>query len=236
MKDLYGAIVGLHIIGSSVGLLSLAGPLIAAKGSRAHRNAGWVFCTGMAVSVVTGVLIAGSWITIPALVKTIPAEHYEALVSQLRTFGWFFGLLSALAAYALIAGIGAIRNRDGRAPAWAAAERASAATVTLLSAVVAGLGGWQGEPLLIGFGLLGLYNGVTGLRPKKARPWITSHLDAMLGCATVATTAFTVQLFPRLGLGNRFNLVAWLAPLALGHVAAWWWTRRVTAQHTETAR
>ncbi len=233
MKELYGAVVALHIAGSAVGLLSLAGPLVTKKGARAHRIAGWVFSVGMAISVVTGVAIAASWITIPALVKTIPAEHHDAAVAQLRMFGWFFGLLSALAGYALTAGIGAIRNRGGRRPAWAATERAFAAVVTLLSAVVTGLGGWEGQPLLIGFGVLGFYNGIQGLRPKAERPWIVSHIDAMLGCATVATTAFTVQLFPRLGLGNRFNLIAWLAPLAIGQLTVWWWTRRATAQHTQ---
>lgn len=236
MKEIYGALVGVHIFGSAVGLLSLVAPLVTKKGGRGHRIGGWIFGGGMAVSVVTGVLVAASWIAIPSLVKSIPAEQHDALVAQLRMYGWFFGLLSALAGHALIAGIGAIRNRDGHAPTWAAAERAGAATVTVLGVLVSGLGGWNGQPLLIAFGLLSIYGGVSALRPKTEKPWVVSHLDAMLGCATVATTAFTVQLFPRLGLGTRFDLIAWLAPLAVGQLATWWWTRRLTAQHTRRAQ
>src|SRR5690606_30320687 len=71
-----------------------------------------------------------------------------------------------------------------------------------LAAVLLAVGLDQGQPLLIAFGGLGIVSSVSDLRfyrrsEHERGAWLLRHLQAMLGGATAATTAFAVQVVGR---------------------------------------
>src|SRR5712691_2225081 len=53
-------ILYLHIAGGSAALLSMFIPLVAPKGGRTHRRAGWVFVSGMAIVSVTALALSAA--------------------------------------------------------------------------------------------------------------------------------------------------------------------------------
>lgn len=59
----YGALVGVHITAGALSLLSMVGALLARKGSRSHRQVGWVFAAALArtAPVVLGMLASSVW-------------------------------------------------------------------------------------------------------------------------------------------------------------------------------
>ncbi|MEM6992731.1 MAG: hypothetical protein AAF721_19610 [Myxococcota bacterium] len=209
-----------------MGLAALAVPLAARKGGRLHRRAGWLFSGALALSLVTALMIAAAWIAIPLVVKPDAARYVEAL----RQFGAFFGLLGLAGSHALVSGIGAIGRRSAAAPWLRGLERKLTWMLLIASPVVAWLGLTGGSVLLAAFGILFTVDTVSGLRrprPPIGRTVIVAHVDSMLGAATVATTAFTVQIVSRIDAAQQFSLMVWMVPVALGFGATAWWKRRL---------
>ena len=96
--------------------------------------------------------------------------------------------------------------------------------VASLAALIVGLPTMH--PYLLVAGGLGLTNAVRAARPKQ-QPWLRTHVEAMLGGCTAATTAFTVQTVTRLSPESLAAGLAWTGPVALGMFATAVWTRRL---------
>lgn len=239
METLYGANVLVHAVAGGVGLVTMLVPLLATKGGRLHRRAGWVFTLAMGVVAVTGIAIALAWLLAPLEVKpparALDPEVQARYVAALRRAGVFFGFIAVFVGSAAWQGVVAIRQRRG-AIAWGnPIDMAFAWATTGLAAVLLAVGVAEGEPLFMAFGVLGLVGGISDLRfYRRAKPergaWLLRHLQAMLGGATAATTAFTVQvvggMLDERGFGE-WMLVAWGLPSVLGTVMSVWWSRRM---------
>lgn len=208
------------------------GALVVRKGSVSHQRWGWVFALAMATTSATGLAVALSWIVIPGLVKPLPVDAAAAAqaVKQLRAAGFFFLVLSLVAAQAIAFGLLASRNRNadlskhplGRILSFAL----GVASLAALSVCAA-----QFDPFLAVGGGLGLVNAVRSLRSSaSATPWLQTHIQAMLGGCTVATTAFTVQLSSRITTESVAMTLAWTVPVALGMLASSVWTRKLRAR------
>lgn len=240
MPSLYEIDVMLHASAGGVALVTMALPLVARKGGRLHRVAGWVFVVALAIVAVTGVGISLAWLLDPLGTKLAGHAHAPAEAAQaaagLRQAGLFFGFLALLVGVAVWNGVVAIRRRRGTLAWGHRVDRACAWALTgggalLLLAGVA----WR-APIFAAFGGLGVVGGVADLRFYRvgradAQVWLRRHLQAMLGGATAATTAFAVQVVGRM-LGETFGawmLAVWLLPVALGSGLSVWWTRRVEA-------
>ncbi len=228
MTALYQAIVFVHVVAGGIGLLSLAIPLIARKGGPLHRRAGWLFAIAIGVATLSSLIIAASWICIPAVVKPKAVGQ----VAALRTFGAFFGLLGLAGANALISGIAAIGRRRASITWLRPLATRTTWALAIASPAVVWLGFASGSILLIAFGALFTVGAIADLRRPALsghRTVLVAHVEAMLGAGTVATTAFTVQFASRLGAASQFALVSWMAPVALGMLATVVWRRRVAA-------
>lgn len=239
MQSWYEANVLLHATAGGVGLVTMLVPLLARKGGRLHRRAGWVFAVAMAIVAVTGIGIAAAWLLDPLGAKpparALDAEAAARYAEVLRRAGVFFGFIAVLVGSSAWSGVVATRQRRG-AIAWGnPIDLGLAWTVTGLGAVLVAVGVAWGQPLFIAFGGLGLVSGVSDLRffrRAKQEPgaWLRRHLQAMLGGATAATTAFTVQVVGRMlddaGFGE-WMLAAWLVPVTAGTGLSVWWSRRV---------
>lgn len=229
-----------HVTSGGVGLVSMLAPLFAKKGGRLHRRAGWVFTIAMAVVAITGLVIALGWLVAPLQLnppsRVLDPETAARYASEVRKAGLFFGFLAVFVGSAAWQGVVATRQRRGTI-AWGNPIDLGFAWVTLgLAVVLLVVGLWQGSPLLLGFGVLGAVGGSSDLRFYRRREhergaWLIRHLQAMLGGATAATTAFTVQAVGRMlessGVAAGWMLVAWGVPVVLGTLANLWWTRRM---------
>lgn len=244
MQSWYEANVLLHSIAGGVGLVTMLVPLLARKGGRLHRRAGWVFTVAMGIVALTGLAIAIAWLVDPLGAKppapTLDLEAQARHAAALRRGAVFFGFIAVLVGSAAWNGVVATRQRRGTIAWGNPIDRGFAWAVTALGGVLLALGVAQGQPLFIGFGGLGLVSGASNLRfLGRARElqgqWLQRHLQAMLGGATAATTAFTVQVVGRMiddgGLGKwvlgELMLVAWMVPVGLGTGLSVWWSRRV---------
>lgn len=191
----------------------------------------------MAVAAVTGVLVSLSWLTMPAAVKDLPdTERGRALVGQLRLLGLFFLLLSLFAAHALASGIHCIRARHVPSPRLHRLVRGLSYVVPVMGTVVLVAGVLSGSILLLAFGGLGMASIASVLRDRKRPPaknaWLLGHVDAMLGAATVASTAFAVQMAGRFADAS-FALWAWAVPVGLGMTATHLWKRSILGGRRE---
>lgn len=239
MEIAYQGVLRAHIAAGAVGLLSMLVPLLAAKGSRLHRRAGWVFVAAMAAVSLTGLLIALGWLLAPLQVRppsrAVSPEAIERYASMLRSTGVFFAFIAVFVASACWQGIVATRQRRGTIRWGNPVDRTFAWLSIGLGAAVGMVGLSKLDPIFIGFGALGVYGGLTDLRFYRRAEfgpgtWVLRHLQAMIGGATAAVTAFTVQ-----GLGRTLErsghgewlLVAWTVPVVLGMLASHLWTRRM---------
>jgi len=239
MQSWYEANVMLHAAAGGVGLVTMLVPLLARKGGRLHRRAGWVFTIAMGIVAVTGIGIAAAWLGDPLGAKppeeALGPDARDRYAEGLRRAGVFFGFLAVLVGSAAWNGVVATRQRHGRIAWGNPIDLGFAWTLVGLGAalLVGGLS-WR-QPVFAAFGVLGLVTGVSDLRffrSKKSEPgaWLRRHLQAMLGGATAATTAFTVQVVGRMlddaGFGH-WMVAAWLLPVAAGTGLSVWWSRRV---------
>ena len=234
VKAVYDVLVIAHVLTGAVGLLSLALPLLARKGSRRHRLTGWGFAIAMAISMSTALLISASWIAIPLVVKPqSPGVDPHEASETLRAFGMLFGVLALLGGHALAAGLGAIGARRRRWPWLLPLARVQGLGLLVAGPLLLLIGISRGSVLLMAIGGLGIVSGIASRRmPLLASAYtsrqtvLIAHVEAMLGVATVATTAFFVQMGGSLGLG-AFSLWVWAVPVSLGHFATVLWRRRV---------
>lgn len=245
LETLYAINLPVHIAAGATALLSVFAPLATRKGGTWHRRLGWVFVGAMALVVVTGAFIAATWAFAPLTVRppsgTLEPEELAHYIARVRTYALFFGFLGVFVASSVWNGIVSLRRARG-APSWVRTVDLGVAWVSLvLSAALLYVGGTRFEPLLFGFAVLGVVSSVSDLRFfRRAHPprveWIVRHLQAMLGGATAAVTAFVVQAVGRMLVESGFGglmLVAWAVPVVLGTWVSHRWTRRVRG---DTAR
>lgn len=236
MQLAYDINLGVHAVSGLVALAVLAVPLISKKGGRVHRRAGWVFTAAMAGVALTGLGLALSWILVPLAVKPLEAgasaEQIASATRSYRAFGLFFATLAVMAGTAVWHGISATRIKRPRPGSWTRPfdHAAWIANVGLGLALLA-LGVQLEMGLFALFGGLALFNGVSDGRfvirpPDQAGAWLIRHLQAMLGGATVAVTAFAVLVLRRyVSAEGSLSVIVWLIPAALGTVGTLVWTR-----------
>lgn len=225
----YDGLVFTHASTGAVGLLTMLVALIAAKGTRAHRRIGGVFAVAMALTSVTGLLVALSWIVVPSAVRSLPTDPTLAAyaVMRLHNAGLFFAVLSLVTGHAVLFGVLASRERDRDPTTHPLARVVSVALAITALFALAGLR--HGFDAFLAFGgTLGLVNAIRSLRPERTRtPWLRIHVQAMLGACTAATTAFVVQTSAHVSSNTWVGALAWTVPVALGVFGSAMWTRRL---------
>ena len=207
-------LLAIHIAAGSIALTSMIIPLIAAKGGRTHRRAGWVFVASMAVVSVTALVLSSARL----LFDPRP---------QAKEFGYFLLVVALLTGSAVSGGVRVLRfrNRTAARPHWWDTGLPAA-----LAVASAGLGAYalaEGRALFVAFSALGLLNAAGSLRywlrpPSSPMHWWFEHMNGMLTGCIAATTAFMVVGGGRMGI---LPLVAWLGPAAIGGPAIALWTR-----------
>ncbi|EDM77477.1 hypothetical protein PPSIR1_24874 [Plesiocystis pacifica SIR-1] len=237
IKLAYDINLAVHAIAGLTAVLVLAVPLIAKKGGRVHARAGWVFTVAMAVVAVTGALLALAWATIPLTVKPPEgprsAEQIAAMTQSYRRFSLFFATVGVMSGAAVWHGVAAVRNKSGgRRGGWRGVGDHLAYALTLGFGLALTLLGLKlGMALFIAFGALAFSGGLGDARAiwrssTENKAWIIRHLQAMLGGATAALTAFSAfTLRSYASSEHAFDIAFWLLPVVAGVVASVGWTR-----------
>ncbi|HEY4179130.1 MAG TPA: hypothetical protein VGM90_19940 [Kofleriaceae bacterium] len=206
-----------HIVAGVVALLAMIIPLVARKGGRLHRRAGWVFVVAMSGVSVTAFVLAILRFTMA------DARHPNA-----HAFGFFLFYVATLTAAGVSSGIRALRFKTRTAPhrnAWDLGI--SGANVAMALATLA-YGVIDHRTLFIAFSLVGLTSGIGQLRywlraPTSRHHWWFAHMSGMLGSCIAALTALVVVNAARFGT-RTFATAIWIAVPAIGVPAIFAWT------------
>lgn len=207
-------VLAIHIGAGSIALASMLIPLVAQKGGRAHRRAGWVFVSAMGVVSVTALLLSAG--------RLLFDPRPEA-----RDFALFLLVIALLTGSAVSAGVRVLRFKDrstARRHWW------DTGLPALLGAASAGLGIYglaHGQVLFVSFGGIGLLSAAGSLRywlrpPASRMHWWFEHMSGMLTGCIAAITAFLVIGGSSIGI---WPLAAWLGPSLIGVPAITIWTR-----------
>lgn len=235
MPTPYASLIIVHAIAGLTALAVLPVPLIVRKGGRVHILAGKIFFWAMVCVGVTGLGIAALWGLAPAVARPglagVTAAEAAPVELELGRFAVFFATIGVLTLDAVT---------QGRTAFWSdqrAARRLEIPLGVALSLAGAALGvvAWQAGSWLFGaFAIFALQGALRPSRfvraleePSRAER-VDKHLQAMLGGATAAFTAFSALTLRRFIPGaEAFGLAFWLVPVALGVSASIAWSRRV---------
>jgi uncharacterized membrane protein len=207
------SLLALHIAAGSIALASMLVPMIAVKGGRTHRRAGWVFVASMSIVSATALLMSGA--------RVVFDPRPEA-----KAFGGFLLVVALLTGAAVSAGVRVLRfkHRSSARMHW---WDTGLPLVLAAASVALGVDGiTRGQTLFIAFAVLGLLNAAGSLRywlrpPASPMHWWFEHMNGMLTGCVAATTAFLVIGGSRLGI---WPLAAWLAPAMIGAPAIALWS------------
>jgi uncharacterized membrane protein len=206
-----------HIVAGVLALASMIVPLVARKGGRVHRRAGWVFVIAM-----TGVSVTAFALAIWRFTMA-DAQHPNA-----HAIGFFLFYVATLTAAGVSSGVRALRFKTRTAPhrnAWdlgISAANVAMGFATLVYGVV------DHRMLFIAFSFVGLISGAGQLRywlraPTTPRHWWLAHMGGMLGSCIAALTALVVVNAARFG-SRTFATAIWIAVPTLGIPAIFAWT------------
>ncbi len=203
----------LHIAAGSVALASMLIPIVAIKGGRLHRRAGWVFVGAMAIVSATALLLSGARL----FFDPRPAA---------RDAGFFLLAVAFLTANAVSTGVRVLQFKQRTTPHLHWWDTGLPALTALFSLALGAYGIWRGQVLFMAFSVIGLLGGGGALRywlriPTTRMHWWFEHMGAMLGGCIAATTAFLVVNASNMGM---WPMVAWLSPSIIGTPATIIWT------------
>ena len=207
-------ILAIHIVAGSIALASMVIPIVATKGGRTHRRAGWVFVASMAVVSVTALILSTG--------RMLFDPRPEA-----KDFGFFLVVVALLTGSAVSAGVRVLRFRNRVTPRLHWWDTGVPVVLAGASLVLGAYALAHGRILFVAFSGLGLLNAAGSLRywlraPSTPMHWWFEHMNGMLTGCIAATTAFLVVSGDRVGI---VPLVAWLGPAAIGAPAIALWTR-----------
>lgn len=210
-------ILALHIMAGAVALASMCIPLVAPKGGRLHRRAGWVFVVAM-----TGVSLTAFALAIWRF-TTADALHPNA-----KATGVFLFYVATLTAAGVSSGVRALRFKARTLPHHEPWDLALAVATVAMGLATLVYGAIDQRALFIAFSFVGLVTGTTQLRywlraPTTPFHWWFAHMGGMLGSCIAALTALVVVNAARFG-ARTFATAIWIAVPALGIPAIFAWT------------
>ena len=200
----YKTIVLAHVVLGTAALATFWLAALLKKGSPRHRAVGKVYLLAM-----VGILLTG----VPLVVQRFVDGHEQG--------GTFLAYLLVLTGTTVWTSWTAVRFKQAPQRYTGTAYRALAVANLVGASGVIAFGLRTGNPLLIGFPMIGLFVGVDMLRKRaqlarQPRWWIVEHYSAMLGNGVATHVAFLAIGLPRLLPqidGMALHYVAWFGPV-----------------------
>lgn len=214
---LFEALVVVHIITGTTGLIAFWGPIVTRKGASKHRQWGRVACYGFLGAGVLAICMA--LLSLYGPEERIPSITDRTLFAGL--FGWMMLYLGFLTIGFVDYGLAVVRHaRDHTALRRARYQVVIAAV--MISGAWCGWFGWQvGHPLMmivasIGLVAMALQQRFIWSPPPLRTTYVGEHFRALIGMGISAYTAFLsvglVRAFPE----QVFNPLIWAGPSTIG--------------------
>jgi hypothetical protein len=217
MHFVYDIVRALHLVGGAAGLLLVPVPLLTKKGGALHKRAGKLFVLAMTTASWSGLAMALSWIVLPHEFR--PAGS-DADPTSVRASGLFLGTI----AFITLSGIHQLLRAPARkretTPAPTFTDRALPLVTAIAGVATAATGLVFGRGLLVAFGLLAIFAGISDLRfslrklPSRMAWWY-QHMSGAMVTVIATLTAFLVfggrRFFADL-VPDGFGWVLWIAP------------------------
>lgn len=214
---LFEALVILHIITGTVGLIAFWVPIATRKGAAPHRRWGRIACYGF---LGAGVLaIAMALLSLYGPEERIPSVTDRTLFAGL--FGWMMLYLGILTIGFVDYGLAVVRHARDRARLRRARYQAVIAAVVVSGAWCGYFGAAIGQPLMVLVAVVGIVamalQEVFIFRREAPRgAHVGEHFRALIGMGISAYTAFLsvglVRSFPE----QVFNPAIWAGPSVIG--------------------
>lgn len=217
--DVFHALIAIHILFGSVGLISFWVPVIGKKGSKNHRKWGKVFWVTIMVAGSIAVCLASLSLYDPLATHPHLVDRDPAFVRGI--FGVMMFYLAILTLNLAWYGLETIKNKADHA------RNRTGLNFWLQPLLIAATLGCAIEGiiieqyLMIGMSLIGFATAGTNLafmftkvpRPKE---YLKEHVKAIVGCGISVYTAFfafgAVRIMPSMAL----HPALWSIPLAVG--------------------
>ncbi len=214
---LFEALVAVHVIAGTIGLVAFWVPIAARKGARPHRKWGRIACYGF---IGAGALaIAMALLSLYGSEQRIPSITDRELFAGL--FGWMMLYLGFLTIGFADYGLATVQHNRDRTPLRGLRYQAVMAAV-VVSALWCGYFGFRvGHPLMVLVAAVGLVAMVMQerfvWRKETARgDYVGEHFRALIGMGISAYTAFLSVGLIRLVPDQVFNPAIWAGPSVIG--------------------
>ncbi len=226
------ALLGIHIVAGSIGLLAFWAPVFSRKGGRRHRRYGRVFAWS-AYAVVGSALMA---VSVQVLVARMEGVEVANAADE-YAFLFFLGYLALVTGIIVRHGLAVLADKRDLRAMNRPLDKGLAASAIAASLALIGFALYY-DPgnriVLLALSPVGITSGYGILRAISGRrtertPWIHEHLEAMLGAGIAYHTAFAVFGSGRLfdvALDGPLAVVPWVLPAVIGVPAIAIWTRR----------
>lgn len=217
VEQLFEALIVVHIITGSVGLICVWVPIVGQKGGAAHKRWGKVFAWSM---LVTGSVAIGiSLCTLHSPLETHPFSDDVALIRGV--FGWMMLYLATMTIMLARYGLLCIRNKRSHADNRETLNYVLQFATFVTAANCMLQGALLKNGLMMGIAVVGLTAAVLNTRfiLRKKPPmneWLIQHTRGLVGAGISVYTAFlafgAVNLLP----AYAFNPIVWATPTVLG--------------------
>lgn len=232
---LFEAIVILHVLAGTVGLVSFWVPVGARKGSVRHRSWGRIACRGF---IIAGFLaIAMALLSLFGSEQRLPMIKDRVLFDGL--FGWMMLYLGMLTIGFAHYGLAVVEHRNDRPALRGWRHQAVFAAVVALALQCGVYGISTGQPLMALIALVGLIAVATQQRYIWRRDvtggsHVPEHFRSLLGMGISAYTAFMSVGMIRLVPDQVFNPLVWAIPslVGIGLIIRFTWMARRPASRT----
>jgi hypothetical protein len=231
MHFVYDIVRVLHLLGGAAGLLLVPVPILTKKGGALHKRAGKLFVIAMTIASWSGLAMALSWLFAPTEFR--PAGS-EGDVASVRASGLFLGTIALITLSGIHQLLRAPARKRESMPAPTLADRALPLATAIAGVATAATGLVFAKGLLIAFGVLAIFAGISDLRfslrklPSRMAWWY-QHMSGAMVTVIATLTAFLVfggrRFFADL-VPDGLGWILWIAPALVIVPATELWIRR----------
>ena len=223
MTDLFHVVLVVHIAFAVSCAVAIWPPLLADKGGRFHRRAGWVYVLLLMLATGTSILVTAIRAVLdPAALGHEGGSPLDTMADDPLRYRLFLGFLVVIAVATAAAACFGIRTlkASGPRPCEANAYR----VVALLGFLSAGVGVWIVELPMIAVGaaggLMALFfayraGRVAGDEATRIRDHLTGMIASGIGTYSALAVVVGNRAAPEF-FHSRWGLVVWLVPTLIG--------------------
>ena len=221
--DIFLALVTVHIVPGSVGLITFWIPVVGRKGGKNHRRFGQLFINALLATGLTAVAIATTTLIDPVATHPHLSNHDVFGDPQMISviFGWMMLYLATLTVNLAWHGRLALMHRTNHAATGTPVNFALQVLLTVAAGNCLLQGYWSDQVMVMAMSLVGFATVATNLwfifKPQPRRhDYIKEHIKSLVGAGISVYTAFfafgAVRLMPELALTPGL----WAVPLVTG--------------------